>query len=256
LVGANPPPALADDQLLEWVTVKSKEKTRYLLLVAYIATLVTFLAISSMAVFILVQRSHSGSGAQEELRIRDKEAAAFQLGQSKLIYTQLQEVLRYRLEEKADPDWVNNPGIQALKTRMTEMLKSNRQLYCVLEEHPCSVTDNTTWSEIFWKLSTMLRRQYVGRIQNAYHVGQLVGVFRIETTTKPAGGDMDNPVLTAFASDAAGIWVGSEILLPDNAELRRSVRELYGYVERNKSPSRPDFERIAQPILSYYQDKN
>ena len=253
LVGEKPPSGLAKSDLLEWVKLKSKDKTRYLLLVAYVATLGTIVAISGMAVFLMAQRAPAGGGTEDELRVRDKELAAFQLGQSKLIYTQLEQTLRYRLEEIADPKWIDNPEIKLLTNQMDAMLSTNRRLYCVLEEHPCSVTEQTSWSEIFTKLDPMLRRQYVGRVQNAYNLGQLIGTLQIETIANPLGGPIEVPILPMLARDATKIWVGDDTLLPDNPELRKAAREFYEYAARNESPSAESFSKLAAPILSYYR---
>ncbi len=253
LIGEKPPSGLAKADLLEWVRLKSKEKTRYLLLVAYVATLATVITISGMAVFLMGQRVTAHGGTEEELRVRDKELAAFQLGQSKLIYTKFEQTLRYRLDEIADPEWTDNPEIQLIAGQMDEMLSANRRLYCVLEEHPCSVTEQTSWSEIFTKLDPMLRRQYVGRVQNAHNLGQLIGTLQIETVTNPLGGPIEVPILPFLARDAERIWVGDDTLLPDNPELREAVRELYAHAARNESPSAEAFAKLAAPILSYYR---
>jgi len=138
---------------------------------------------------------------------------------------------------------------------MDSMLARNRELYCVLEEHPCTITKETTWSDVYERLDSMLRRQYVGRIQNAYHIGQLVGTLRIATTTNPRGGPIEVPILPMLAGDANRIWVGGKTLLPDKADLRKSVRELYSHAERNLCPSEREFESMTRPILSYYQPR-
>ena len=106
LIGENPPTGIPDAQIIDWVKLKSKDKARYLVLVAYVATLGTVIAISAMAVFSLIQRTNSPEG---ELRIRDKEMAAFELGQAKLVYTQLQYTWQYRIEEKRDPALICSP---------------------------------------------------------------------------------------------------------------------------------------------------
>ena len=195
---------------------------------------------------------NSADQVEAELRTHRKESTAFHLGQAKVIYTQLQDTLQYRLQTKPDPDWVNNPKIQELKVRMGDMLTQNRQWYCLLDDRPCNITDDATWPEIYAKLDNMLRRQYIGRIENAYHVGELVSIFHIETTVNPAEHDLNSPVLHVFLHDTTTIWVGHVILLPDNASLRHSILELYDYAKRNRSPPAHDFERLARPILSYY----
>jgi hypothetical protein len=57
---------------------------------------------------------------EPELRTRDKESAAFQLGQAKVLYTQIELTLQYRLQTKADPDWINNPKVERLNSSKFE----------------------------------------------------------------------------------------------------------------------------------------
>jgi hypothetical protein len=242
-----PPPRSSVSRRL-WRWVCSNNLTLIGLLVAVVGTVGTLLAIPWFY-------DDRGAKVQAELRTRYKESAAFQLGHAKVIYTKLQDTLQYRLQEKADPDWVNNPTIQTLKIKMTPLLAHSRQLYCTLDAAPCSITDDTTWPEIYAKLDTMLLRQYVGRIQNAYHIGELVGLFDLETTFTPAEHDIGFAIFSTLArDDSKTIWVEGEILLPDNASLRQSVRALYDYAKRNHSPSAHDFKTVARPILSYYRE--
>ncbi|BBO87043.1 hypothetical protein [Desulfosarcina ovata] len=49
LIGNSIPDKIGEEKIIEWVKLKSKEKTRKMLVLAYIATLVTILSISAFA---------------------------------------------------------------------------------------------------------------------------------------------------------------------------------------------------------------
>jgi hypothetical protein len=51
-----------------------------------------------------------------------------------------------------------------------------------------------------------------GESQNAYHIGEIVSIFQIETTVKPAEHNVDLPILAEEARGAATIWVRRTIL--------------------------------------------
>lgn len=51
LLGSAPPKALEGDQILKWVALQTTQRTRYLVVFAYLATLLTAIVVVGMALF-------------------------------------------------------------------------------------------------------------------------------------------------------------------------------------------------------------